>query len=95
VSTITEIQEAIDKLPAKERSLLLPPGSDRRINPGCLKEKKRLYSLRLIKQLPSLMPVAVSPSSEFARWWANGLQNNLRAYCNRATRGHCSVDRRR
>jgi hypothetical protein len=25
----------------------------------------------------------------------NGLQNNLRAYCNRATRGHCSVHRGR
>ena len=33
------------------------------------------------------MLAAVSPSSEFARWWANGLQNNLRAYCNCATGG--------
>lgn len=29
------------------------------------------------------MQAAVSPSSEFARWWANGLQSSFRAYRNR------------
>ena len=55
----------------------MPRGFDRKINPGCLKEKKQLYSLHLIKQLPSLMQAAVSPSSEFARWRANGLQGSF------------------
>ena len=28
------------------------------------------------------MPAAVSPSSEFARWWGDGLQSSFRAHCN-------------
>ena len=34
------------------------------------------------------MPAAASPSSEFARWWGDGLQSNFRAYCNCAVRRH-------
>jgi hypothetical protein len=91
MSTITEIQEAIEKLPANEKSALAAWLQSKEEPIMSEAEEAALLARASIKPRLRSMPVKAFPSNASARKSVDGLENNFRSAGPRRTRADRSV----